>query len=156
MVTLVLTSAVIAAVFTALFSLLNSERQIAAQNVIQERKDWRNKIRVIASKIREALVSEVQGATELNALRARLSLLINPHDPMDDEILQIIAAGDASRTDEFTQRIALLLKHDWERAKYEASLLRRLREKAPKRVAFNDYRPGVPHDYRIWREPDEF
>jgi hypothetical protein len=154
-VTLILTSAVIGAVFSALFSLLNSERQIAAQNVIQERKDWRDKIRLLASKIHEALVSEAQ-ATKLNALRARLSLLINPHDPMDAEILQIIAPGNGARADEFTQRIALLLKHDWERAKYEASFWRWLRQRTPKRVAYKDYRPGVPHDYRIWRVPDEF
>jgi hypothetical protein len=151
----VLTSAVIAALVSALISLLNSERQIAAQNVIQERKEWRNKIRLLASAVHKALVPEVQAA-KLNVLRAKLSLLINPHDAMDEEILQIVAAGDAARADEFTLRIALLLKHDWERAKYEASFWRWLRQRTPERVAYKDYRAGVPHDYRIWRCPDEF
>jgi hypothetical protein len=74
---------------------------------------------------------------------------------MDEEILQILAAGDNARADEFTIRIALLLKHDWERAKFEANLWRRLRQKTPQRVAFKDYKPGIAHDYRNWREPDE-
>ena len=147
----ILTSAVIAALVAALFTVLTSERRIAAENVIQERKRWRDKIRRLASDVQRSLVlSDVKAAT-LNELRAKFSLLINPHENADDEILRLIAPGNANRADEFTQRVALLLKHDWERAKREASLWRRLWEKPPRRVALEDYRPGSVHDYRVWR-----
>jgi len=151
--TTILTAAAIAALVSALVSLLNSERQIAAQNVIQERKEWRNKIRLLAFAVHKALVPEVHAST-LNVLQAKLSLLINPHDVMDEEILQIVAACDPARADEFTRRIALLLKHDWERAKHESSIWRSLLQKTPERVAYKNYKPGVPHDYHVWREPD--
>jgi hypothetical protein len=85
---------------------------------------------------------------KLNALRASFSLLVNPHDNMDQEILQLIDASNASRAHEFTQRVALLLKHDWERAKYEASLLWGLCKKKPERVRFKCFEPGDEHKYR--------
>jgi hypothetical protein len=149
--TTLLTSAVIAAIVSALFSVLTSERRIAAENVIQERKIWRDKIRKLALEVHEALVHPEVEAAKLNKLRAKFSLLINPHDSKDEELLQIIAANIATRADEFTQRVALLLKHDWERAKRDASLLRWLLEKPPERVAFEDYKPGSPHNYCVWR-----
>jgi len=146
-----LASAVIATIVSALFSVLTSERKIAAENVIQERKKWRDKIRVLALQVHEALVQPEVKAEQINNLRAAFSLLINPHDSKDEEILQIIAVNGATRANEFTQRVALLLKHDWERAKRDASLWRWLWQKPPERVAFEDYEPGTPHDYRAWR-----
>ena len=148
--TIFLGSAVTAAIVSALVSVLTSERRIAAENVLQERTKWRDKIRVLASKVHEALVHEIEAA-ELDELRAELSLLINPHDSMDEEILHLVAANNAARADEFMQRVALLLKHDWERAKHDASLWRCALQKPPERVAFKDYRPGVPHDYHLWK-----
>jgi hypothetical protein len=146
-----LTSAVIAALVSALFSVLTSERRIAAENVIQERKNWRDKIRELASKVHAALVLPETESVQLNDLQAKFSLLINPHDNTDQEILQLIAKSGADRADEFTQRVALLLKHDWERAKREASFWRWLFERPPARIRFEDYKPGVKHDYRVWR-----
>lgn len=144
--TTLLTSAVIAAIVSGLVALLTSERRIAAENVIQERMKWREKIRELAVEGHQALVEA--DAAKLTELRARFSLRLNPHDPKDQQILGLLAPDNAGRTEEFTQRIALLLKHDWERAKYEASLCRRLWEKSPVRVAFEDYKPGCEHDYR--------
>jgi len=144
-------AALVAALIAALISVLTSERRIAAENVIQARKDWRDRIRGLASEVHKALAfpDGVEATTTLNELHARFSLLVDPHDIMDQEILQLIAAGNAGRADEFTQRVALLLKYDWERAKREASIWRWLCERKPDRVAFTvDYRPGVPHNYR--------
>jgi hypothetical protein len=68
-----LTSAVIAALVSALFSVLTAERRIAAENVIQERKNWRDKIRDLASEVHKALGSTDEA--KLRELRARFSLL---------------------------------------------------------------------------------
>jgi hypothetical protein len=75
-------------------------------------------------------------------------LHLNPHDQSDQQILALISLDNAGRVEELTQRVSLLLKHDWERAKYEASLYRWLWEKPPERVAFEGYEPGRPHGYR--------
>ncbi len=141
-----LTSAVIAAIVSGAVVLLTSERHIAAENVIQERMKWRTKIREIVCEVRKALVED--DALKLAELRAQFSLHLNPHDPKDQRILALIAPNNGARVEELTQRVALLLKHDWERAKYEASLYRRLRDKPPERLAFEDFIPGREHDYR--------
>lgn len=141
-----LTSAVIAALVSALFSVLIAERRIAAENVIQERKNWRDKIRELASEVHEAFVGT--NDAKLRELQARFSLLVNPHDSQDQEILALITAAHATPPNEFAQRVALLLKHDWERAKRKASLWRRLWEQPPARVPFAAFQPGVEHQYR--------
>jgi hypothetical protein len=143
-----LTSAIIAAIVSGLVALLTSERRIAAENVIQERMKWRDKVRELASEVRRSFIHDTARLTEL---RAQFSLRLNPHDRRDQQILALIAPENAGRVEEFTQRVALLLKHDWERAKYEASLWRRLWEKSPNRLAFEDFEPGREHDYRIRR-----
>jgi hypothetical protein len=69
---------------------------------------------------------------------------------MDQAILKLIAPGGCAK--EFSDSVQLLLKHDWERAKREASLLRRLCEREPRRVKVETFKPGDRHDYRDYRE----
>ena len=121
-----LTSAVIAAIVSGLVALLVSERRIAAGQDAPE-------------------------VGKLGVLRARLTLHLNPHDPEDQGILNVIVSNPTNGGEEFTQRVALLLKHDWERAKYEASLLEWLWTTRPTRVHFANYTPGDEHVYRVPR-----
>jgi hypothetical protein len=80
------------------------------------------------------------------------ALRLNPHDPGDQEILALVApSDDATRADEFNQRVCLLLKHDWERAKRDANLLLWLCTTPPVRLRFQDYQPGRRHTYTRWR-----
>jgi hypothetical protein len=144
-----LTSAVIAAIVSGLVALLAAERRIAAENVIQERMKWRDKVRALVSEARSAMVESE--ATILVELEAQFALHLNPHDQRDQQILSLIVPDNSDSIDELTQRVSLLLKHDWERAKYEASLHRWLCEAPPERVAFENYERGRPHDYRRWR-----
>jgi hypothetical protein len=146
-----LAPAVIAAVVSAFVSLVTSERRIDAENVLQERKKWRDTIRTLAEEVHVALADPDRQALKLNALRAKFSLHLNPHDPMDQGILAVINVEQFDRQIEFDQRVALLLKHDWERAKREASLWKRVSERSPRRMAFEDFVPGRPHRYRIGR-----
>jgi len=146
-----LTPAVVATVVSASVSLIASERRIAAENVLQERKKWRDTIRALAEEVHAALADLDRQALKLNALRAKFTLHLNPHDPMDQGILAVINVEEFDRQIEFDNRVALLLKQDWERAKREASLWRRISERPPQRMAFEDFITGRPHRYRIGR-----
>lgn len=122
-----LTSAVVAALVGGYVSLVNSERKIQIENVTQERAKWREQIRVNAIKVSQAANSTtIEGKKcSLIELRMVFELLLNPHDPEDVAILKCIEAladckEPAMRLPELSKRLALLLKHDWERAKREA------------------------------------
>lgn len=145
-----LASAVIAAIVSAAFSVLTSERSIAAENVIRERKAWRDRIRELSIQIFQAIQSAdvEENQNSRLVLRAKFGLLVNPHERMDQEILNLVVSDTTHQAEEFIQRVELLLKHDWERAKYEASLLRWLRRREPQRVPFEEFRPGDEHGYR--------
>jgi hypothetical protein len=143
----VLTSGVVAALVAALVSVLTTEREIAAVHVTQERMKWRDKIRELALEVQDALGLHKADATR-QKLWAKFSLLVNPHDGEDQQILNIIMTGDAGRAAEFMERIALLLKRDWERAKYETSFWRWLWKKRPMQVRHEDYALSREHDYR--------
>jgi hypothetical protein len=145
-----ISSAVIAAVVAGIVALLTSERQLAAENVIQERKNWREKIRDLAADVYHAINSGESDENKFRELRAKLALRLNPHDAEDQKILELVAP-DVSRADEFNQRVSLLLKHDWERAKRDASLWRLVCKTPPARVRFQDYQPGRHHTYSRWR-----
>src|SRR5205807_8520453 len=109
----VLTSVVIAALVSALVSVLTTERGIAAVHVTQERMKWRDKIRELALEVPKALGP--QGAESIRQeLRDRFSLLVNPHETMDQQILQIITALGAGAADEQLQRDAVCVQHDWD------------------------------------------
>lgn len=127
MIETLLTSAVVAALVGGYVSLVNSERKIQIENVTQERAKWREQIRVNAIKVhRVASKISLEGENpSLVELRMVFELLLNPHDPEDVAILKCIEELDdskepARRLPEFSKRLALLLKHDWERAKREA------------------------------------
>ncbi len=147
-----LASAVVAALVSAVVGLLSSERRVAAENVIQERKNWRDKIRALSLEVHGMLVSAEEGSdAKLRSLHGQFFLLVNPHDTLDQAILRLISKRDPARAEEFIQRVALLLKHDWERAKREASLWRSITERPPARVRFENYTPGDEYKYpKCW------
>ncbi len=93
---------------------------------MQERTKWRKKIRKLSLSVQK---SQQKGNKEkLNNIRSELVLSLNPHDTNDQEIIttidQIIKNPEnPEKIIEFIERISLLLKHDWERAKGEADPL---------------------------------
>jgi hypothetical protein len=142
-------AAVIAALVSALVSVLTSERRIAMENVTQERTKWREKIRELSAAYQTLILVDEGHDGKLRELKATFSLRVNPHDADDQRLLQLLSENNTEMADEFIQRVSLLLKHDWERAKHEASLWRSLCETSPTRIAFEDYRPGFEHNYRV-------
>jgi hypothetical protein len=117
------TSAVIAALVGGFVARRNIDRTIQIENITQERAKWRDKIRNMATEIRQAAVA--RDSLKLEGLRMDFSLNLNPLDEEDQEILNVISKlSQPEQTDKSVQelfdRLALLLKHDWDRAKCEA------------------------------------
>jgi hypothetical protein len=119
----VLTSGVVAGLVAGLVSLRTSERKIQIDNITQERAKWREKIRSTAVAVHKAVYEG--NAAALSEARLTFQLLLNPFDSEDMGIIESITAlmqtpDPKPRLPEFAGRVSYLLKHDWERAKYEA------------------------------------
>lgn len=156
--------AFLAALAGAAGALWTSERNHRLENVTAERAAWRARIRLLAVD----LLAGPDKAGDADAPQARkraaaaIRLSTNPFDPLDREIVEIadrISAAtspDSSDLGLLALRLQLLLKHDWERAKTEASwtrtvlsAVRRLlrlpdRPKRPGYAAFVDWRERHP------------
>ena len=137
-----------------LVSLLTTERRIAMENVTQERAKWREEIRKNAE-IASAAIRANDKAKQ-HEMRSKFAILLNPHDSEDAGILGTFDAAQPdpqAQTLEFTDRVSLLLKHDWERAKRETSLFRRLMYRESRRVTFDEFRRNplaVEYIVRRW------
>ena len=135
-------SAVISAVVTGFVARRNSERTIQIENITKERAKWRDKIRELAARVQKASMSkgDTTFQSELAETRLLFTLNSNPFESEDREILGVIAklADWKDAPDklllEFADRVALLLKHDWERAKAEAA-----HEGEPRRVLYDEF-----------------
>lgn len=118
----ILTSTVIAAIVAAIVAAWTAQRKISIENITQDRRAWREKIREKTLSVHDALISRDQKS--LNRLRIEFRTILNPIDDDDKEIVKCIALPEEGKelesAEEFAKRIALLLKHDWERVKLEA------------------------------------
>lgn len=137
----VLTSSVLAGLVAASVALRTSERKIQIENITQERAKWRKSIRELSDEIVQAASGTDQGLLE--RLCAKLTLNLNPFHGEDIQIVKsarelIISANRTAAIQEYVQRVSLLLKHDWDRAKYEAKP-RLFRGNEPRRVLFCEF-----------------
>jgi len=140
-------SGVVAAIVAGLVTLRTNARNIKVANVTSERAKWRDKIRDLALQIHKALAEHKE--KELRELHSQLTLNLNPHDSEDRGILQLLEKTPSHQSSdtilkEFTERVALLLKHDWERAKWEStSILGRIftgQLSCPRRTTLHEFR----------------
>ena len=141
-----LSSTVVAGLVAALVSLRTNERNIQVSNVTQERAKWRDAIRKLADEILKAASNKDEAKLQL--LCAQLSLNLNPFDLEDKGIVDTatkLAATDTPERKifEFIDRVALLLKHDWDRAKYEASPWY-FKDTERDRVLYYDFKRTIP------------
>jgi hypothetical protein len=137
----VASSSVVAGIVAGMVSLRTNARNIKVANVTRERAKWRNKVRDRALEIHRA-ISEGKDLAELHL---QLALIINPLDREDRAILRLIEKPPAQESREatlreLTERVSLLLKHDWERAKWESSSIFGRKPLRPKRVKFEDFK----------------
>ena len=137
----VLSSGVLAGLVAGLVTLRSTERKIAIENITQQRQLWREKIR---EKAVEAIKpSEKKDKTRLLELYVEFQLILNPEDSDDISILDTLwgmanTNDDNNATLELSEKLSLLLKHDWERAKREAKPVWLL-WKTPKRTSYTAF-----------------
>lgn len=105
-----------------LLTYLTALRNIYNSSVIQERKEWRDRIRRLTAELAKSLDEE--NSVEIRNLRRKLRVRLNPTEAED------IAIIEATKSDELTARVAILLKHDWERSKLETGLISQWLRKA--------------------------
>ncbi|MCG6400636.1 hypothetical protein [Vibrio fluvialis] len=123
-VTTLFSSAVIAAIVAGFVTLRANDRKIAAENITQQRQLWREKIRVLSANICSAYTANEHH--KITALYVELQLLLNPTDSDDLDILDTVWDMRETNSDKekldivLGEKLALLLKHDWERAKAES------------------------------------
>jgi predicted glycoside hydrolase/deacetylase ChbG (UPF0249 family) len=108
-------------------ALRKDERAVQIEQITKERAKWRDNMRELASNV-AAMWEEHQtspSTSKISALRAKLSTSINPKDDKHDaailEHFDQLFSGASKDLPLFTRRIALLLKHDWERVKWECT-----------------------------------
>jgi len=116
-------SAFLVGLVAGLVTIRTSERKIAMEHITKQRENWRETIRTKSCAVSKAFESE--STSELCGLYTEFSHLLNPEDKLDFAILSLIwdfkdKKFESAKHIEFVERIALLLKHDWERAKREA------------------------------------
>lgn len=121
--TTLFSSIVVAGIVAGLVSLRTSERKIAIENITQQRQLWRDKIRKIALDISSAYAKNK--SHKIKDYYIELQLLLNPNDSDDlailDTVWSMIKEIESEELDiELAEKLSLLLKHDWERAKFEA------------------------------------
>lgn len=119
----VLGSGVVAGLVASLVTLRTTERKIAIENITQQRQLWRDKVREKSLETSKAYKDK--DVSKLKELYGEFQLILNPEDSNDKSILDTLwDMQDKDKTGdliiEFTEKLSLLLKHDWERAKLEA------------------------------------
>lgn len=125
---LVLGSGVVSSLLTSFFQKLQSDKNIKIENITKERRDWRDKIRDLTKEVNDYFYANK--FEEIKPLISAFEIRLNPidKDKEDQEIINILYLisklkfKEEEKIDEFNKRIALLLKHDWERVKKELKL----------------------------------
>ena len=123
---------------------LIAQRQILAQHVTGERAKWRKNVRAQALEVHDAILCG--DAKRIGRLQSEFRALLNPIDCHDQAILDCMTVEETCQqretgAKEFAERISLLLKHDWERAKLEAGFFLRRWVQEPRRLPL-DWRDG--------------
>lgn len=116
-------SAITASVITALFAKAQSDKHAKIENIIKERKAWRDKLRAIVTEVE--IFAQGQDPKGIASSEARLVVLLNPVDKKDLAIIEALNRIPENWSKqcrhEFMDRVAYLLKHDWERVKLEST-----------------------------------
>lgn len=108
------------------FALRKDERAVQVEQITRERTKWRDNMRRLTEEIVLTYFEnmEVPTLSKIAAHRSRLVTSLNPHCKHDNKLLEHFnSLFSLGKTDieVFTKRVALLLKHDWERVKWDCT-----------------------------------
>jgi hypothetical protein len=127
----------------AVVSLRTNTRNIKVENITKERAKWRDNVREKALWVYKAAVAK--DITALNEHHLAFTLILNPTDLEDRSILAVIlqlrTTPDELHLKELGDRVALLLKHDWQRAKWEAEGKKKAE---PPRIVYAQFKRDFP------------
>ena len=123
-ISLILGSGVVSSFVTSFINKIQNDKNIKIENITKERKAWRDKIRDLTKEINIKFYKNE--FLEIKFLISDFETRLNPTDEEDKQIIELLYSitrlnkdNDESKIKEFNKRIALLLKHDWERVKKE-------------------------------------
>jgi len=137
----ILSSGVVAGLVAGLVTLRVNERKIAIENITQQRQLWREKIRLKGAKVVKEYTAN--NKPKILGLYVDFQLILNPYDNLDTSILDTIwemyeTENNLCLSIELSEKLSLLLKHDWERAKGEAKPVFSCSSE-PERVAYESF-----------------
>lgn len=94
---------------------------------MEERRKWREKIRDITIQAVTLINAGKAKSEEYQTISSNFQLLLNPDDNDDRDIIETLRKGIQNPYEDLAPmllaQVSRLLKHDWERAKFESSLL---------------------------------
>lgn len=107
---------------TSFFALRKDERAVHIEQITKERTKWRHDMRLLTQEVVELYSNEnvVPANEKKQKLRAKLATAINPGCDYDEHILKLFDnLTHKGCMNDFTNAMSFLLKHDWERVKWE-------------------------------------
>ncbi|MCL7419984.1 MAG: hypothetical protein M8364_03675 [Methylobacter sp.] len=108
--------------FGSFIAFRKDERAVYIKQITEERTKWRSEMRNLTQDVVELYSneSETPKAEKIQRLRAKLQTSTNPKCKYDKKILEVYdQLKHKANCEEFTKLMSLLLKHDWERVKWE-------------------------------------
>lgn len=120
---------ILSALVAVIVAYLTARASSYSKDVVEERRNWREKIRTLSVEAAK-LIREGKGKTdEYIEIVSEFRLRLNPDDDDDQEIMACLwrcrDGGSEQDARELLARVARLLKHDWDRAVWEAKVLKR-------------------------------
>lgn len=119
----ILGSSLVSSIIAFLSTQLTSNKSYQVKYITEERQNWRKNIK---EKIAEFCSLEQNKDSERRKIKTFMVLSLNPLDEEDNKIIDCMERylADKKEADlkELEKRVALLLKHDWERAKKEVRI----------------------------------
>ena len=123
LISAVLGSSVFAALLTHVFGKLQNDKKIKIENITKERKQWRDRLRVLIIEL--TIAFDNKNRRKVRSIESELITSLNPEDGDDIQIInmfpELYENWEEDKLREFSDRMSYLLKHDWERTKVEAS-----------------------------------
>jgi len=122
---IILTSTVVSAIVAGSVSIWTTQKNIRIKNITEERKEWRDKIRILTKEVNNLFYNNK--FKDIKLIVSDFETRLNPYDKNkeDQKIIKILYDmielnnQNTKIIKEFNIRISLLLKHDWERVKEE-------------------------------------
>jgi hypothetical protein len=112
--------------FGSFLALRKDERAVQIDQITRERTKWRDNMRNLTTKIVHTYFANKDTPVpgKVAEHRSRLVTSLNPRCEHDNKLLvhfDLLFSSSEADIEVFTKRVALLLKHDWERVKWDCT-----------------------------------